>query len=146
MTGRSPVAESAEVADEQAVIALVTGYLDACERRDLEAAATALAPDARLTFPGGRVFTDLPAMVADASQRYRVVRKHAARTFASAEEEGAWTVVQSGALSGEGLDGRPFSGIRYLDVFRVRDGLIVEQQVYNDFAEAGIVEPTARPR
>jgi hypothetical protein len=32
-----------------------------------------------------------------------------------------------------------FEGVRYVDVFIIEDGLIVEQMVWNDFAELGVL-------
>ena len=38
-------------------------------------------------------------------------------------------------LNGESLDGSPISEVRYIDRFVFRDGLIVDQQVWNDLAD-----------
>ena len=40
-----------------------------------------------------------------------------------------------GALHGELNDGSPYSGIRFVDRFTVRDGRLVDQMVWNDMAE-----------
>ena len=40
-----------------------------------------------------------------------------------------------GTLYGELLDGTPYSGIRFIDRFTVRDGKLVDQMVWNDMAE-----------
>jgi hypothetical protein len=46
------------------------------------------------------------------------------------------TIVYSiGTLYGEWPDGTPFEGNRYIDRFIVRDGLIVQQEVWNESAE-----------
>ncbi|MGW4420663.1 nuclear transport factor 2 family protein [Streptosporangium sp. NPDC004631] len=116
---------------------LVDRYLQLCEDRDLEEAARLLAPDVRMVFPGGRVFASLPEMVAGAGGRYRWVRKRRERYFEGAAGD-ATVVTSLGTLYGEDLTGDPFSGVRYVDVFVIHDGLITEQNVYNDLTEAGI--------
>jgi hypothetical protein len=40
-----------------------------------------------------------------------------------------------GTLYGELLDGTPYSGIRFIDRFTVKDGKLVDQMVWNDMAE-----------
>jgi hypothetical protein len=41
----------------------------------------------------------------------------------------------SGTLAGEWTDGTPFAGIRFVDRFSVRDGMIICQEVWNDLGE-----------
>jgi hypothetical protein len=124
--------------------ALVERYLLLCEERRLTEAAALLAPGARLVFPGGRVYLSPAEMVAGAADRYRWVRKDRERYLElgplgeTDEGGGGQAVVSLGTLSGEDLRGRPFAGVRYADVFVLRDGLIREQHVFNDLAEAGI--------
>lgn len=114
-------------------VALVDNYLRLCEDRQLDQASRLLAPGARIVFPGDRVFAGLTEMAAAATGQYRWVRKHRDRYFVG--EAGDHTSVTSlGTLYGEGNDGVAFDGIRYADVFLIRDGLIVEQNVYNDLA------------
>jgi len=75
--------------------------------------------------------------------RYAWVRKH--RTDYSVGERTATdgvteqVVTSIGTLYGEKLDGSPFEEIRYVDVFTLRNGRIVRQEVWNDLAETGIV-------
>ncbi|MEO3854292.1 nuclear transport factor 2 family protein [Acrocarpospora sp. B8E8] len=125
--------------------ALVDRYLQLCEDRDLAAASAFLAPGARLNFPGGRSHPSLAAMAAAASGAYRWVRKRRDRYFEAAGDGADQVVISLGTLYGEDLAGEPFSGVRYADVFVLRDGLIVEQNVFNDLPEAGIV-PVPTPR
>ena len=40
-----------------------------------------------------------------------------------------------GTLAGEWPDGRAFGGIRFIDCFTVKGGLLVDQTVWNDLAE-----------
>jgi len=53
-------------------------------------------------------------------------------------------VYNYGDLRGEWADGTPFSGIRYIDRFVVRDGRIVDQKVWNDLAIAMAQQAAAR--
>lgn len=113
---------------------IVRAYLGAMEARDLTAAGAWLGDNARLTFPGNQCFTSLEAMVDWAKTRYRHVAKTYERFDEAMTEEGSIVVCQ-GTLHGEWLDGKPFSGIRFLDWFLIRDGKILEQRVWNDLAE-----------
>ena len=67
------------------------------------------------------------------------MRKHRDRYLVGTE--GDPTVVSLGRLYGERLDGTAFDDIRYADVFVLRNGLIVEQHVYNDLSESGCRGP-----
>lgn len=114
-------------------VGLVDNYLQLCEDRYLDEAGRFLASGVRIVFPGGRVFADLAEMAAAATGQYRWVRKLRDRYFVG--DLGDQTSVTSlGTLYGEGNDGVAFDSIRYADVFLIRDGLVVEQNVYNDLA------------
>ncbi|MEV0783822.1 hypothetical protein AB0I52_12760 [Streptomyces sp. NPDC050423] len=116
-------------------------YLQFCEDRELEAAGRLLTQEPRLVFPGGAVYGSLPEMVADQRGRYRWVRKHRGPYFEGRTPDGLVTVTSLGTLYGEDMDGKPFEGVRYTDVFVLRDGLIAEQHVYNDLSETGTSTP-----
>jgi len=123
-----------------AEIEMVNDYLRLCEERNLSEAAKYLAKDVQLTFPGGAVFRDLPTMVADGVRRYESVRKHRTEFFVgSRASDGAETCISTGTLDGSTLWGTTFTGVRYLDLFVIRNGLIHEQYVWNDLAETGVV-------
>lgn len=124
-----------EVLDDPATV--VDTYLQHCEDRELDAASRYLGPVVRLQFPGAVEHAGLAAMVA-APKPYAWVRKHRDRSFVGGREGEDTTVVSLGRLYGERLDGTPFDDVRYVDVFVLRDGLIVEQLVWNDLCEAGI--------
>lgn len=112
----------------------VKEYLRAMEERDLERARQFLAPDFKMTFPGGRTMTSLDELIAWSKGRYKSVTK----TFEDFDvfEAGDQTVVyNTGMLNGEALDGSPIREVRYIDRFVFRDGLIVDQQVWNDLAD-----------
>lgn len=112
---------------------LVRQYLDAMERRDLAAAKSCLAPGFHMVFPGGKRMDSLEALVEWAKGRYRSARKKYER-FDSAGD----VVYCFGTLYGELLDGTPYSGIRFIDRFTVRDGKLVDQNVWNDMAESAL--------
>lgn len=119
----------------------VKNFLRIMEERDLETAKTYLAPDFKMTFPGGVTMNSLEELVAWSKGRYRTVTK----TFEDFDEfqDGEDTVVYStGMLNGEALDGSAISEVRYIDRFVFRDGKIVDQQVWNDLAEV-MPKPTA---
>ena len=110
--------------------ALVRQYLDAMERRDLATAKSFLAPGFFMVFPGGTRFDSLEQLVASAKGRYRSAKK----TYERYEAAGN-VMYCYGTLYGELLDGTPYSGIRFIDRFTVRDGKLIDQMVWNDMAE-----------
>ena len=114
--------------------ATVRFFLDAMEARDLDAARALLADGFTMTFPGGSVFTTLEQLVAWGAERYRAVGKTYERFDVAETEDGA-IVYCFGTLFGEWPDGTPFSGIRFIDRFRVVDGRLADQMVWNDLAE-----------
>lgn len=128
---------TAQTADLERVL----GYLRAMEDRDLDRARRCLHPDFFMVFPGNRRMTDLDALVAWSRTRYRFVRKSFEETDLGTDRQGRPVVVCCGMLSGEWLDGTAFSGIRYVDRFVLQDGLLREQHVWNDLAEAKGASP-----
>ena len=110
--------------------AVVRQYLDAMERRDLATAKSFLAPGFFMLFPGGKRFDSLEQLVESAKGRYRSARKTYERYEAAAD-----AMYCYGTLYGELLDGTPYSGIRFIDRFTVKDGKLVDQMVWNDMAE-----------
>ena len=118
-------------------IAVARAFLDAMEAREIDIARSLLSPDFSAIYPGNRSFTKLEELVASGAARYRSVRKTYARTYHVPEDaDGLEAVIFAGMLSGEWVDGTGFEGIRFTDQFRIRNGLIVEQQVWNDMGEA----------
>lgn len=115
---------------------LVEHYLRILMIPDPEGARRFIAPGLEITFTGARKMGDPAECAAFNRTRYRVVRKRFEHTHtvegATAREA---IVYQTGTLEGEWLDGEPFSGIRYVDRYVVRDGLIVRMEVWNDTAE-----------
>lgn len=94
-----------------------------------------LATGCRMQFPGGAEFTDCTALPQRSSTIYRWVHKVFERIDEIAAPEGT-IVYNFGTLRGEWTDGVPFSGVRYIDRFVVRDGKIVDQKVWNDLCLA----------
>ncbi|WP_372623328.1 hypothetical protein [Falsiroseomonas sp.] len=117
------------------------GYLRAMEERDLERAKGFLHPNFAMVFPGNRRMVDLAVLVAWSRTRYRFVRKSFDETDLGIDRHGRKVVMLSGRLSGEWLDGTAFAGIRYVDRFILQDGLLLEQHIWNDLAEAMHIAP-----
>ena len=129
--------------DAQACADRVEAYLAAIGRGDLAEASTFLAPDVVLEFPGGRTYRDLAALAQGSASRYRWIDKHRDRYEATVRGDGTIQVVSLGRLFGENVHGVRFDGVRYVDVFQFRDGLIVEQLVFNDLRETGVLDVTS---
>lgn len=108
----------------------VRAFLLAVENRDLVSAQSLVSEDFTMVFPGDRRMASLSDFSNWAGTRYRFVRKSYDR-FDVADD----VVYSVGMLSGEWLSGNPFSGIRFIDRFELKDGLIVLQQVWNDLGE-----------
>ena len=113
---------------------LVRAYLDACGARDFDTARTMLAGDFLSLFPGGAEMRDPGELPAFAKGRYKSVRKVYEHVDEAAAGDGV-AVYAFGTLEGEWEDGAPFSGIRFIDRFTVRDGKIADQRVWNDVGE-----------
>jgi hypothetical protein len=115
----------------------VDDYLAAVEEGRRDDAARHLAPDAELIFPGGKRYRNLDELAEGSRGRYRSIGKRRDR-YETAEDG---TLVYSiGRLCGENNHGVRFDHVRYVDRFRLRDGLIVEQWVWNDLAETGVLD------
>lgn len=119
----------------------VERFLRLVEERKLDEAARFLAPEVAITFPGGRRFSSLADQVASSAGRFRNVRKVFERFDVVSEGDEA-IVYTFGTLEGEALDGTPFAGVRFIDRFVVVSGRIVDQRVWNDMAESGVVGVT----
>lgn len=109
-------------------------YLRTLESRDLDAAASMLAAEVTMVFPGGLIFHDIYSCIADRSGRYRSVRKQFDGVDVMSNEAGDTVVYTYGTLHGVALDGSPIDGVRFIDRFMFRDDLIVQQDVWNDLS------------
>jgi SnoaL-like domain len=128
---------SLDQADEAA--AVVEAFLHASMVPDPQTAARYIADDLAITFTGGRKYHHPRETAAFNAKRYKWVKKKMERTdVVPGERE---TVVYNlGTLYGEWPDGTPFEGNRYVDRFVVRNGKIVQMDVWNDSAERLLVK------
>ncbi len=122
-------------------IEIVTRFVRLVEERRLGEAASYLAAGASFTFPGGRTFSSLEEQVSSSAERFRGVRKVFDR-FDVSISEGLTIVYLLGTLEGEDLDGNGFYGVRFVDRFELADNKIMDQKVWNDMVESGVVRPT----
>jgi ketosteroid isomerase-like protein len=114
---------------------------------DPVAARAFVSPNMRIRFTGAREMCDPTECSAFNAGRYKWVKKRFEQTDVVAGETAQEAIVYNiGTLYGEWLDGTPFEGNRYVDRYVVRDGKIVQMDVWNDSAErmllrAGLCEP-----
>jgi hypothetical protein len=110
-------------------------FLETMQQRDLVRARQFLAPEFEMVFPGNVRMQSLEDLVAWGGTRYQTIGK----TYERFDEVqlGELSIVYCfGSLSGVWLNGSPFEGIRFIDRFEIRAGLITRQDVWNDLAEA----------
>ena len=105
------------------------------EARDLVTASSFLAVGFKMTFPGNVTFSTPTELAAWGSERYRFVRKNY-DGFDEMQCDGEAVIYCYGTLNGEWPDGKPFSGVRFIDRFVVKDRLLLDQRVWNDLAES----------
>lgn len=120
--------------ETQAAAAIVEAFLEASMVPDPVKAATFIADDLVITFTGGRKFSHPRESAAFNAGRYKWVKKRMLRTDV-VPGAGETIVYNLGHLYGEWPDGTPFEGNRYIDRFVVRNGKIVQMDVWNDSAE-----------
>ena len=96
--------------------------------------AEMLAPGAIMVFPGGFTTRSYTEMLGRLKARYRRCEKTFDRFDVIDQPSGETIVYCTGTLAGEWADGATYTGIRYIDRFLIRDGHIVDQQVWNDTA------------
>ena len=130
-TRASAVATMEEPRDAAGV---VEAFLHASMVPDPQTAARYIADDLKITFTGGRKYRHPRETTAFNAKRYKWVKKKMERTDVVAGE-GETIVYNLGTLYGEWPDGTSFDGNRYVDRFVVRDGKIVQMDVWNDSAE-----------
>lgn len=111
----------------------VRDFLAAIERRDLATCSALAAPGLQMTFPGGLEHASFEALFASSSGRYQRVGKHIEQVDVMRAGD-LWIAYCFGTLHGVWRDETPFEGIRFIDRFELRDGLIMRQQVWNDSA------------
>lgn len=113
---------------------LVRDYLTALDQRDLDYAASFTAPEFTMQVPGAAPMHDLQSFAVWSWSRYKHVRKVQIEFDVLAQTD-LVVVFAIGTLSGEWLDGTLFDGIRSIDRFEIRDGLLSRQEAWNDLAE-----------
>lgn len=118
----------------------VKDYLEASMTPDPVRAARYVDPAFVCRFTGNRVFDTPGGPTSFNAARYKWVKKRIER-YDVIPGDGETIVYSLGYLYGEWPDGRPFDNNRYVDRFVVRDGLIVETDVWNDSAE-WILDPS----
>ncbi|WP_300298647.1 DUF4440 domain-containing protein [Ferrovibrio sp.] len=114
---------------------IVRDYLAVMERRDLAAAKALLAPSFAMVFPGGARFTKLEDLIEWAKPRYQRVGKVYER-FDTVPSMDHAVVYCYGTLEGVWPDGAVFAGVRFIDRFTIRGGLLADQMVWNDLDAA----------
>ena len=141
----NPLQTAGEIVDEFLRLVMIP---------DPDAARRYTAPGLRIRFTGNRPMNDPADTTAFNKARYRWVKKRIERTETvartthanGADGEAGDVVYSLGTLYGEWPDGTPFEGNRYVDRYVVKDGLIVQMDVWNDSAEwllirAGLATP-----
>lgn len=123
--------------------ALVDRYLTLFMEGRITEAEALLKPGASLIFPGGAIQTSLSDVAEEVNRLYETVGKTITRTW-SAQVGDDIIVTTTGYLFGVSRTFGPFTGVRFIDFFTVRDGFITSQEVINDAAQVGIVEPHSR--
>jgi len=114
---------------------------------DPVAARAFVSPQLRIRFTGAREMKDPTECSAFNASRYKWVKKKFEQTDVVAGGNDDEAIVYNiGTLYGEWLDGTPFEGNRYVDRYVVKNGLIVQMDVWNDSAErmllrAGLCQP-----
>jgi phenylpyruvate tautomerase PptA (4-oxalocrotonate tautomerase family) len=136
MRGRVSREPGAPLPDAETV---VRDFLAHMEARELDKAMALMADGCTMTFPGTEPMAGIDEVLDWARDRYTRVGKEIERIDAAPGEDGV-TVYVFGTLKGEWLDGRAFDGIRFIDRFVVRDGLITDQRVWNDMGETMLRE------
>ena len=130
-----------------APLELVETFLRTIMIPDPVAARAFVSPALRIRFTGGREMRDPAECSAFNATRYAWVKKRFEQTDVVQGATDRETIVYNiGTLYGAWPDGTPFEGNRYVDRYVVRDGLIVQMDVWNDSAEwmlvrAGLAAP-----
>ena len=73
-----------------------------------------------------------------AGGRYKWIKKKFEHIEAF-EQGDAFVVYIRGTLYGVNLKNISFSDVRFIDRFTIKDGRIIQQDVWNDLAESGVL-------
>jgi hypothetical protein len=107
-------------------------FLRTTEARDEEAARRRVGPGFAPRFPRGRHYDGLQSWLAASRQAYKFMGKKFSRIDVAFTAPSTAVVYCYGTLHGEYLDGRVVDGVRFIDRFEIKNGLICEQDVWND--------------
>jgi hypothetical protein len=115
---------------------LVEAFLLTIMIPDPVGARAFVSPELRIRFTGGREMQDPSECSAFNASRYAWVKKKFEQTDVVQGATSAYAIVYNiGTLYGAWPDGTAFEGNRYVDRYVVKDGLIVQMDVWNDSAE-----------
>ncbi len=115
---------------------LVETFLRTIMIPDPVAARAFVSPELRIRFTGGREMKDPSECSAFNASRYAWVKKKFEQTdVVEGAHPGHAIVYNIGTLYGAWPDGTLFEGNRYVDRYVVKEGLIVQMDVWNDSAE-----------
>ncbi len=123
-------------------VEIVKTFLHTMEARDLESAQAMMSDKAVIVFPNNKTFASQHEMVANAKGRYQWVKKTFDTIDHFTRDDGAEVVYIMGTLYGVNMQDVPFEGIRYIDRFVVKANKIIEQSVWNDLVESGVLTRT----
>ena len=107
-------------------------FLRTTEARDEADARRRIGPGFAPRFPRGRNYDSLETWLAASRKAYKFMGKKFSRIDVAFTGPATAVVYCHGTLHGEYLDGRVVDGVRFIDRFEVRGGLICEQDVWND--------------
>jgi ketosteroid isomerase-like protein len=113
---------------------IASDFFAAMSARDLARLQTLLAPGFVMTVSGNHRFSRLEDFFAHSRARQGAVHKHV-EGFDVSVDGGAAVVYSFGTMSGTWLDGNAFQGVRFVDRFGLRNGLIATLDVFSDMAE-----------
>ncbi|MSO98865.1 MAG: hypothetical protein EXR11_11715 [Rhodospirillaceae bacterium] len=113
---------------------VVKTFLDAMGQRDFAGMESVMGPGFKMTVTGGAVFIHPREFAAQSKGRQKSATKTTDRYEEIPNAEGA-VVYSIGSMAGEWNNGTKYSGIRYIDRFEIKNGKIVDMNVYSDMSE-----------
>ncbi len=116
-------------------VSIVREYLNAMVQRDVATASAYIHPEATIIYPGGKTFNAISTLAESSSAKFKTLSKTFERFDCMPTETGTHVVYVSGHLHGTWPDDTPFTNIRFIDRYEIKDNLIVMQEVWSDSAE-----------
>ena len=113
---------------------VVKNFLDAMSRRDFATMEKLMAPEFKMTVSGGHVFKHPREFAAQSGKRQKSARKTTDRYDEIPIPNGG-VVFAMGSMAREWLNGETYAGVRYIDRFEIKDGKIVDMNVWSDMSE-----------